>query len=178
MDNIKWLGNKQLGLKYEITEKRLNDVKMEILEDIKDILWVNISINMDIIKNTEKFKQHFENHRTNIQKENKEIFSILSKEQKEIQKEIEIRQKKMLTEIGIHHPSTRVQMIAKYMQGEKFAFFDDMIRYIKLKQQKQLHKRTKNKRIQAPKELIDFFEKKIHTPILTILEDNLWPTQN
>jgi hypothetical protein len=128
---------------------------------------------MDMIKNTEKFKQHVEHHRTNIPKESKEIFSLLNKEQKEIQKEIEIRQKKMLAEIGIQHPSLRVQMIAEYMQGERFPLFDDMIKYIKLHQQKQLHKRPKNKKIMAPQELIDFFEKKISTPILTILQNNL-----
>jgi hypothetical protein len=128
---------------------------------------------MDIIKNTEKFKQHFENHRTNIPKKNKDIFSLLNKEQKEIQKEIEIRQKKMLAEIGIHHPSIRVKIITEYMQGENFSLFDDMIKYIKLHQQQQLDKRPKNKKIMAPQELIDFFERKIHIPIIIILENNL-----
>jgi len=38
MNDIKTLGNKQLGVYNEIIRKKLNDLKIDILEDINDIV--------------------------------------------------------------------------------------------------------------------------------------------
>jgi hypothetical protein len=35
--NIKGIENQQIGFYYEVTEKKINDIKIEIMEDIMNI---------------------------------------------------------------------------------------------------------------------------------------------
>ena len=113
MHDIKKLGAQQLGLYYEVTYKKLNDIQITIIGDIRDLLGKNPQIGYKTYTDTKEFYRYCKQYRPNIQKEKKEIFLVLSQQEQAIQEEIHTRQKKMLNDIGITTPSLRVQMITQ-----------------------------------------------------------------
>lgn len=177
MHEIKTLGNMQLWLYYEITHKKLNTIKSEIINDIWDLLGNVPEIDFETYAAPEKFHNYCKYYRQNIQNINKEIFLTLMKQEKDIKEEIGERQIKMLKEIGIVTPSIRVLMIIKETRWVNFQMFDDMIRYIKLAREWKVDRRPKNKKIYAPPKLIKTFEN-LWTTILTVLARNQWPIAN
>lgn len=132
MHDIKSLGNQQLGLHYEVTHKKLNDIQLAIVDDIADLLGKMPAIDYTIYTNAESFHTYCQKYRTSIQQEKKELFITLMQQQKNIKKEIKARQIRMIKEIGITIPSVRVQMIMEITNGTNFQSFDEMITYIKL----------------------------------------------
>ena len=113
MHDIKNLGAEQLGLHYEVIYKKLNDIKIEIIEDITELLGKNPQIGYIEYTDPKAFERYCRPYRQNIQKEKKEIFLGFLEQEQTIQKEIHARQKKMLEAIGITTPSLRVQMITQ-----------------------------------------------------------------
>ena len=177
MHDIEKLGNQQLRLHHEKTNQELNDIKIAIVDDITDLLWIVPVINDDTYENTEKFLNYCKEYQLYIENEKKNLFVILIQQQKDIKEEIKKRQLQMIKEIGIITPSIRVMMILKQMEWNNFQMFDHMIRYIKLAKKWKADKRPKEKQIYAPIKLIETFEK-IWTSLLVVLANNSWPLGN
>ena len=142
-----------------MTEKKLTDIKIEIMEDIMNIFGGNTGIDNDTFVDHKKFQEFSSHYQTAIQEEKKDILMILVKQEQDIQEEIHERQIKMLKEIGIIIPSIRVHMIVEEMGGKNFQMFDMMIRYIKLAKKNKAKSRPQNRRIYAPPKLIKIFAK-------------------
>lgn len=174
--NIKALGNKQLGLHYEVTYQKLDEIKIEIIEDITDLLGQAPKIGFETYQNPQKFCEYCKQYRSNIEKEKKELFLLLIKKEEDIQQEIIRRQRNMLFEIGIETPSIRVFEIIQEMKWTNFQVFDELIRFIKMAKKWQGHKRPQGKKILAPQKLIEKYEK--FGWIITVLAKNLWPYAN
>jgi len=132
MHDIRSLGNEQLGLHYEVTQKKINDIQTAIIDDITNLLGIVPIIKDDIYNNPEKFHIHCKPYLSYIEKEKKEILLILIQQEKTIDKEIKHRQTQMLKEIGITTPSIRVMTIVEQTRGKNFPLFNNMIKYIKL----------------------------------------------
>jgi len=157
--NIKGLENQQIGLYYEVTEKKLTDIKIDIMEDIMNIFGGHTGIDNDTFIDHKKFQEFSSHYETAIQEEKKDILMALLEQEQDIQEEIQKRQIKMLKEIGITIPSIRVHMIMEEMGGKQFQMFDMMIRYIKLAKKNKIKKRPQNRRMYAPPKLIKIFAK-------------------
>ncbi|MCX6824344.1 MAG: hypothetical protein NT085_04410 [candidate division SR1 bacterium] len=177
MYDIKNLGAEQLGLYYEVTYKKLNDIKIEIIEDIAELLGTTPQIEYTTYIEQKEFEIYCTPYLQDIQKEKKEMFLILSQQEQTIQEEIRTRQKQMLKNIGITTPSLRVQMIKQATEGGQFPMFNDMITYIELLKTGEENKRPKNKKIYASPKLIEFFEN-LGITLLTILAKNEGPMPN
>lgn len=173
MNDIKSLENIQLGIYSDVVEKRISMIKLEILENIKEILGKKISIDTKTYNTEKLFYTHCKNYRSIVDTEKKELFYMLAEEKDSIKKEIEKRQKKMLQDIKISNPSQLVASITKEMSGTYFPMFDRIIRHIKTIQEKNT----------------DIIEEKLYIPdevakleklgwIINIITNNLWPTPN
>lgn len=154
MSNIKELENQQLGFYYEILHKKINDIKLEIFDDIADVLGNPPPIEYETYEDPEKFHTYCTTYLSYIQKETKDLFQSLLQQVQDTQEEICTRQLQMMKEIGITTPSIRTEMIAEQMRGKNFPIFDRIIRYIKLKKE-----RPKNKKIDILEGLEEMFEK-------------------
>jgi len=113
MHDIKKLGNQQLGLHYEVIYKKLNDMKIDIMEDITDILGKVPGMDVETYTNHQKFHEFCSEYLSSIQEEKKNALLALLMQEKTIQQEIERRQKQMLKDIGIDTPSLRTKLIAE-----------------------------------------------------------------
>jgi len=158
-DNIKRLENQQIGFYYEVTEKKINDIKIEIMEDIMNIFGGQTGIDNKTFVDHKKFQEFTSYYQTAIQEEKRDILMALLEQEKDIQEEMHERQIKMLKEIGITIPSVRVHIIIEEMGGKNFQMFDMMIRYIKLAKNNKAQKRPQNRRIYVPPKLVKIFGK-------------------
>jgi menaquinone-dependent protoporphyrinogen IX oxidase len=157
--NIKELENEQIGIYYDVTEKKLTDIKIEIMEDIMNVFGGHTGIDNNTFVNHKEFQEFIGHYQTAIQDEKKDILMILIEQEQDIQKEIRERQIKMLKEIDITIPSIRVHMIVDEMGGKNFQMFDMMIKYIKLAKKNKIETRPQNRRLYVPPKLVKIFGK-------------------
>jgi len=114
--NMKTLGNKQLGLHYEVIYQKIDNIKTEIIRNIADILGQAPKIGFEIYKDSKLFRTYCKNYESSIEKTKKDMLEILIQQEENIRKEIQRRQREMLKDIGITIPSLRVIMIMKETQ--------------------------------------------------------------
>ena len=153
MSEIQTLGTQQIWLYYEVIEKRINESKIQIIEDISNVLGQEHHIDNETFVDKKKFNRYYLVHESIIQDTTKEMFLILRQQESDIQKEIGKRQTEMLREIGIIAPSIRVGMITESTKWKYFPLFEKMIKYIKNIQQGKTKWQPNDKKIQYPPQL-------------------------
>lgn len=177
MDNIQTMDNQDLWLYYEITYKRLTDIKTTILEEIMSTFGWDAAVNNDIFIHQKKFHAYCAGYRSTIQKTKKQTFLILLEQEHDIQKEIHKRQLQMLKDLGIAIPSVQVRMIMDRMKWQYFPLFDDMITYIKHKKEIKEYDWPEDKNIHYPEKIRQRC-KTFWTTILDMIENNEGISQN